>query len=128
MMKARTVNGIFDVFSKPQIANHGLLAEFVSYTQQMFEIRIIIYERDSSGYFGTASSTDDHTDGSSISIGHNGRCHGRKWSLTRFDIIHLAGWHPEIVGDIGRREIGHLVVYNNTCLLGSETCSEANRY
>ena len=80
--------------------------------------------RDCSGYFSTTSGTNDHTDGSSFRVGHDGWCHGSKRSLARFDEVHLAGDDSVIASRIWIRKIRHLIVHNDARLLRGETGSE----
>ena len=70
-----------------------------------------------SGDFSATSSSNNRTDATSYRIDDDGGCHGRHRSFARFNEICWTGRDSKIIDNVGRWEIVHFVVHQDSGLL-----------
>lgn len=89
------------------------------------------YVNDGSGDFSATGGSDDRADSVGRRVDDDGGRHRRQWPLARYYEVGRTGRHSKGVGHVGRREIVHFVVQDDSRLLrresGAKTAQEKGK-
>ena len=88
---------------------------------------LVNYVGSCSGDFSATSSSNNRTDATSYRIDDDGGCHGRHRSFARFNEICWTGRYSKIIDNVGRWEIVHFVVHQNSGLLRDPSSAKSGQ-